>query len=111
MTTEQYPAKTCDIARLVTHPKLVEAALAGKKTEQRRDGIYAYPGETFELDGVEFTVTALERKTLGDMTDADAQAEGYPNMEMYKGLILKMHAGMEWDLDHKVWVHRFQRSV
>ncbi|MDH5358637.1 MAG: ASCH domain-containing protein [Gammaproteobacteria bacterium] len=111
MTNTNYPEKSCDIDRLVTHPKLVEAALAGQKTEQRRDGVYAYPGETFELDGIEFTVTGLERKTLGDMTDADAQAEGYPNMEAYKSLILRMHAGMEWNENHKVWVHKFEKSA
>jgi len=44
---------------------LIEATLAGKKTQQRRDGVYAYPGETFELGGVKFTVTSLEQKTLG----------------------------------------------
>jgi hypothetical protein len=111
MTATRYPEKTCDIDRLVTHPKLVESALAGKKTEQRRDGVYAYPGETFTLDGVEFTVTALEQKTLGDMTDIEAQAEGYPNMEMYKGLILRMHPGMAWDESHLVWVHKFQKTA
>jgi len=110
MTTE-YPEKSCEIDRLVTHSKLVEAALAGRKTEQRRDGVYAYPGETFELEGVEFTVTGLEQKTLGDMTDADAQAEGYPSMEMYKGLILRMHEGMKWNEKHKVWVHKFEKSA
>ena len=111
MTHPDYPAKTCEIDRLVTHPKLVEATLSGSKTEQRRDGIYAYPGETFELEGVEFTVTGLDRKTLGDMTDADAQAEGYPSMEAYKALILRMHAGMKWEESHQVWVHKFSRSA
>ncbi len=106
----EYPKKTCEIERLVSHPKLVEAALSGKKTEQRRDGVYAYPGETFELEGIGFTVTALERQALGDMTDKDANAEGYPNLEMYKGLILKMHAGMTWENDSLVWVHRFKRD-
>lgn len=71
----------------------------------------AYPGETFELEGVEFTVTALDRETLGDMTDASAQAEGYPSMEAYKALILRMHAGMEWNESHKVWVHKFEKSA
>jgi len=47
----EFPEKTCDITRLVTHPKLVEAVLAGRKTQQRRDGVYAYPNETFELEG------------------------------------------------------------
>jgi len=70
MSETTYPAKSCEIDRLVTHPKLVASALAGTKTQQRRDGIYAYPGETFELEGVEFTVTALERESLGDMGDA-----------------------------------------
>lgn len=110
MTTEQYPAKSCDISRLITHPKLVEATLAGTKTQQRRDGIYAYPGETFELEGIQFVVTDLARETLGDMNDQRAQAEGYPDLASYKALILRMHQGMEWDLNHKVWVHTFERA-
>ncbi len=105
----ELPERTCEIERLVTHPKLVEAALSGRKTQQRRDGVYGYPEETFILDGVDFVMTALERKTIGDMTDADAQAEGYPTLEMYKNLILKMHAGMEWDESAPVWVHHFKR--
>ncbi|MBL4638755.1 MAG: ASCH domain-containing protein [Proteobacteria bacterium] len=110
MTEKNYPEKSCEIDRLVTHPKLVASALAGTKTQQRRDGVYAYPGETFELEGVEFTVTALERESLGDMGDAEAQAEGYPSMEMYKAIILRMHAGMEWDTSHLVWVHKFEKT-
>lgn len=104
-----YPEKTCEIDRLVRHPKLVSAAIAGVKTQQRRDGVYAYPGETFALDGVRFTVTGLERKSLGEMTDADAQSEGYPDLESYRELILKMHPGMKWDNSHLVWVHHFEQ--
>ena len=106
---KDYPEKTCDIDRLVRHPKLVAAALSGHKTQQRRDGLYAYPGETFMLDGVEFVVTAVERERIGDMTDVEAQAEGYPNLSMYKDLILKMHANMQWNDDGLVWVHHFKR--
>lgn len=29
-----YPPKTCDIDRLVRHQRLVDAALAGRKTQQ-----------------------------------------------------------------------------
>ncbi len=104
---EAYPEKTCSIDRLVTHPKLVAAAKAGIKTQQRRNGIYGYPGETFELEGMTFVVTDLTLQRLGDMTDADAQAEGYPNREMYKDIILKMHAGMTWNTDSQAWVHTF----
>lgn len=104
-----YPEKTCEIERLIRHPKLIEAALAGRKTQQRRDGLYAYPGETFRLEGVTFEVTAVDRQLLGQMTDEDARAEGYPSMEFYRDMILKMHAGMSWHEDHPVWVHHFSR--
>lgn len=104
-----YPEKNCIIDRLLTHPKLVAAALAGQKTQQRRDGLYAYPGEIFMLEQVEFEVTDVERQRLGDISDADARAEGYPSLAMYKDLILKMHSGMEWNEDGLVWVHSFKR--
>jgi len=104
-----YPAKNCDIDRLVTHPKLVAATISGSKTQQRRDGLYAYPNETFELEGITFVVTSVDRQRIGDMTDEDAQLEGYPNLETYKQIILKMHANMTWNEDGLVWVHSFKR--
>ncbi|MCP4093042.1 MAG: ASCH domain-containing protein [Planctomycetes bacterium] len=105
-----YPAKTCEIDSLITHAKLIEAAVARRKTQQRRNGVYAYPGETFELDGTQFKVTDLRRESLGQMTDEDARAEGYPGLEMYRDLILRMHKGMEWNESAKVWVHEFERT-
>jgi hypothetical protein len=113
MTVQEYsdyPPKTCEIDRLVTHPRLIAAALSGQKTQQRRNGVYAYPGETFMLDSVRFVITALERKSLGEMTDADAKAEGFPDLETYKQLIISMHKGMEWDDQHLVWVHSFEKT-
>jgi len=104
-----YPPKTCDIDSLVTHAKLVTAAREGRKTQQRRNGVYAYPGETFELEGTRFVVKDLRHESLGQMTDEDARAEGYPSLEMYRDLILRMHKGMEWDGSAKVWVHEFER--
>jgi hypothetical protein len=104
-----YPEKTCSIDRLVRHKRLVEAALEGKKTEQRRDGIYGYPGETFELEGHAFEIVGLTHDRLGDMSESDAHAEGYATMADYRDLILRMHKGMEWDVEHRVWVHRFRR--
>jgi hypothetical protein len=105
MTTN--PTKTCSIERLITHPKLVAAAKAGLKTQQRRDGVYGWPGEEFALEGVNFVITDLSRQRLGDMTDEHAKAEGYPNLDSYKDIILKMHAGMTWNADSLVWVHTF----
>jgi hypothetical protein len=108
--TQNYPEKTCTIDRLIRHPKLVAAVLAGTKTQQRRDGLYAYPHETFTLDGIDFIITAVERQRIGDMTDSDAQAEGYPDLATYKNIILQMHANMAWNDDGLVWVHYFKRN-
>jgi hypothetical protein len=106
----KYPEKTCEISRLVTHPRLVAATVLGAKTQQRRDGLYAYPNEIFELEGIPFVVTSVERQTLGEMTDADAKAEGYPDLESYKQIILQMHKGMTWNESGLVWVHTFKRA-
>ena len=65
-----YPEKTCSIERLITHDRLIEAAINGSKTQQRRAGVYAYPGEQFALQGQQFTVTGLRQERYGDMTDA-----------------------------------------
>lgn len=108
-TNDTYPEKTCSIDRLVRHPRLVEAAIKGEKTEQRRDGIYAYPGETFDLQGETFICTHLIRQRLGDMGDAGAKAEGYPSLEAYRDMILAMHKDMSWNEDALVWLHRFRR--
>lgn len=104
----EYPAKTCEIESLVTHKRLVDAALEGRKTQQRRNGVYGYPGERFDLEGKTFEITGLYQEALGDMDDAAAQAEGYPSLEMYKDLILRMHKGMDWNSGAQVWVHEFK---
>ncbi len=106
----EYPEKTCDIDRLVRNAKLVRAALSGQKTEQRRDGVYGYPGETFELEGRTFEIVSLTHDRLGDMTDVEASAEGFEDLESYRSLIVRMHRGMEWDPEHRVWVHRFREA-
>jgi len=106
-----FPERTCEISRLVTHPKMVASVIAGSKVQQRRNGLYAYPDEVFELEGIPFVIISVEMKRLGDMTEADAQAEGYPTLGAYKQLILKMHAGMSWNDEDQVWVHTFKRTV
>ena len=103
-----YPEKTCSIDRLVRHAMLVRSALKGEKTEQRRNGVYGYPGESFELDGESFEITSLTHDRLGDMGEVEARKEGFEDLDAYKSLIARMHKGMSWDPEHLVWVHRFQ---
>jgi hypothetical protein len=107
---QSLPEKTCSIDRLIRSPRLVKSAIDGQKTQQRRDGVYGYPGEIFELEGVGFIITNLERQRLGDMVDQDAISEGYPNMGAYREIILKMHSGMTWNDNGLVWVHTFKKS-
>ena len=104
-----FPKKTCTIDRLVTHEKLVAAALDGSKTQQRRAGVYGYPGETFDIEGVAFVIKDLRQESLGGMTEEDAHLEGYPNLEVYQNLILRMHPGMSWEDEFPVWVHEFEK--
>ena len=56
-------------------------------------------------------MTDLSRQRIGDMTDEHAHAEGYPNLEVYKQIILSMHAGMTWNPDSLVWVHSFAAKL
>ncbi len=109
MTVNEFPAKTCELDRLVTQPKLIALAIKGDKTQQRRNGIYGYPGERFQLDGIDFEITTVSRQALGDMTDADARAEGFTSFSDYQQLILRMHPGMQWQPDALVWLHQFRR--
>lgn len=104
-----FPKKTCSIERLVTIPEDVQKVLNGQKTATRRNGVYAYPGEIMVLDGKEFTIDALYRQTLGELTDEHAEQEGYADVEAYKQAMMGMHAHatMPWLPEMKVWVHEY----
>lgn len=111
MTDTALPAKNCELDRLVTQPKLIGLAISGDKTQQRRNGIYGYPGERFTLNGIDFEITDLRQQALGEMTEADAKAEGFSNLDDYQQLILRMHPGMQWQPDALVWLHQFRRLI
>lgn len=103
----EYPEKTCSVERLVTVPEDVKKVLEGTKSATRRNGIYAYPGEIMELEGKQFKVEALYQQPLGEVTEENAKAEGFENLDAYKKSILDMHVGMKWIPTMKVWVHEF----
>ncbi|MGO0061399.1 ASCH domain-containing protein [Brevibacillus fluminis] len=102
------PPKTCTIDRLVTKEEDVQRVLNGTKTATRRNGRYADPGEIMELQGKRYEVYAVYEQTLGELTDEDAQTEGFANLEEYKQYILSLHAGMPWIPHMKMWVHQFR---
>ena len=125
---DKLPEKTCTIDRLLRHPRLIALALAGRKHEQRRDGVYGYPGERFTLKGVEFEITGLARQAVSEMRDEDARAEGFADLERYWEFIVSIHSaamerkgaapgrdiarsrrGMGGKPEGWMWVHRFRR--
>jgi hypothetical protein len=106
--SEVLAPKTCSIERLVTVENDVKLVLSGNKQVTRRNGRYADPGEIMELRGQSFEVYKVYQQAIGEMTDADAKAEGYTDIETYKQYILSMHKGMPWIPHAKVWVHEFR---
>ena len=64
---------------------------------------YATEGDTFE-------VTSVERRTLGDFTDADARREGSESLAAYKQRMQRVHPGdFTWDDSDEVLTYRFER--
>jgi hypothetical protein len=105
--TQPLPPKTCSIDRLVTRESDIEKALRGEKNATRRNGRYADPDETLELRGRRFSITAVYRQKLGEMTDTDARSEGFPDLDAYREYILSLHPGMRWVPSMEVWVHEW----
>lgn len=104
---ESLPKKTCTIEKLVTIPEDVEKVINGQKTATRRNGIYANIGEVMTLKNNLFKVERIYSQHLGEITDEDAQQEGYEDLEAYKQSILSIHPGMRWAPKMKVWVHEY----
>lgn len=99
-----------DAETLLPTDRMREAALAGDVTQIHRGNPYAETGDTFAVDGATFEVTSVDRRTLGDLTDEDARAEGAADLDAYRRRLERAHAdGFEWDDDSPVVRHRFER--
>ncbi|HEU5140891.1 MAG TPA: ASCH domain-containing protein [Bacillales bacterium] len=100
--------------QLLSNSQDVEKALKGEKTQVRRSARYAEEGDTIIFEGRKFHFTKVYQQELGDMTDIDAKAEGYPNVEAYKIHLKNLHPFirilpfMPWVKSKKVWVHQFE---
>ncbi|CAM4382731.1 ASCH domain-containing protein [Paenibacillus alkaliterrae] len=105
---EALPPKTCSIERLITVQSDVDKVIMGEKTATRRNGRYADVGEIMTLQGHSYVVERVYKQSLGELTDAHANQEGYSNVEEYKQSILSYHPGMPWLPHMQVWVHEFR---
>ncbi|MFC6836598.1 ASCH domain-containing protein [Halomarina ordinaria] len=98
-----------DAADLLPNDRVRQLALDGDVTQIHRGNQYAEPGDTFEVEGTTFEVTAVDHRTLGDLTDEDARAEGSADLAAYRERMERVHhGGFEWDDEAAVVRHRFQ---
>lgn len=98
-----------DAAALLPAERLRRRVAAGDQTRLHRGDRYAEVGDTFAVDGATFEVTAVEDRTLGDLTDEDARAEGAEDLDAYAERLRRVHENFEWDDDSDVVLHRFER--
>jgi hypothetical protein len=98
-----------DADTLLPSERMRRQALAGDVTQIHRGQTYASAGDRFAVDGTTFEVVAVEDRTLGDLTDADARAEGAADLEEYRAILNRAHDEFEWDDTSEVVRHRFER--
>jgi len=96
-----------DAAELLPADRIRQSVLDGTVTQLHRGDQHASEGDRFEIDGTIFEVTTVETEQLGELTDADARAEGSPNLDAYKKRIEQTH-NTEWDDDSEVVLHEFE---
>ncbi|QKY68815.1 ASCH domain-containing protein [Lentibacillus sp. CBA3610] len=104
MNKQNWPEKY-DIAKLVTIQKDIQKIIRGDKMSVRRNDRYADPGDRLELNGNTVIVENVYPQKLGEITEQDAQQEGYGSLEEYKNGITKIHGEKVWNSDLIVWVH------
>ncbi|OVE84942.1 ASCH domain-containing protein [Natronolimnobius baerhuensis] len=95
-------------SELLPSDRMQEQALKGAVTQIHRGHQYAEEGDTFTIEETTFEVTTVSERTLGDLTDEDAQAEGMDDLEAYRNLLERAHDNFEWDDDSEVVLHEFE---
>ncbi|WP_323172895.1 ASCH domain-containing protein [Natrialba sp. PRR66] len=99
-----------DPSELLPSDRLQTQVLEGDVTQIHRGHQYASVGDTFTIDETTFEVTDVTERTLGELTDEDARAEGMADLEAYRQLLARTHDDFEWDDDSEVVRHRFERQ-
>jgi hypothetical protein len=97
-----------DPGTLLPSDRMQQQASEGEVTQVHRGQQYAEAGDTFHIDDTAFEVVAVSERTLGDMTDEDARAEGARDLEHYREILDRAHDSFEWDDDSAVVLHRFE---
>jgi len=94
---------------LLPSERMREQALEGDVTQIHRGQTYAEEGDRFKIDDHEFEVVEVTERTMGDLTDDDARAEGARDLDHYKQILEMSHDDFEWDDDDEIVCHRFEQ--
>jgi hypothetical protein len=78
-------------SELLPSDRMQARVLDGDVTQIHRGHQYAEEGDTFTIEGTTFEVVDVTERTLGDLTDEDAQAEGMDDLEAYRDLLERAH--------------------
>jgi len=98
-----------DAGTILPSERMRQQALDGEVTQIHRGQAYAEEGDTFTIDDETFEITDIEERTLGDMTDKDARAEGAADLDEYKQILQRAHEHFEWDDDSEIVRHGFEQ--
>jgi hypothetical protein len=102
-----------DADAILPNDRVQESVADGEVTQLTRGAgtRYATEGDTFEIGGETFAVASVERRTLGEFTDADARREGSESLDAYKRRMERVHPeGFTWDDTEAVLTYRFERA-
>ena len=98
-----------DAGEVLPNDRVQQMVADGEVTQMHRGHAYAEVGDTFEINGTTYEVTSVDHRTLGDLTDEDARAEGSEDLDAYKRRMEMVHGGnFEWDDDSDVVRHVFE---
>ena len=100
---------TIDADDLLPSERMRRGATEGDVTQIHRGNQHAEEGDQFEIDGQTFEIVAVRERTLGDLTDEDAQREGMADLDEYRQMLNRVHDHFEWDDSSEVVLHRFER--
>ncbi len=84
-----------DAGTVLPSEHIQQAVTAGRVSQHRRGNPHAKERDTFDIDGETFKIVDVTERTLGDLTDEDAQAEGSEELDAYRERLDRAHDHFE----------------
>lgn len=106
---QDWPEKY-DISKLISREDAIEKVINGSKTSERRNDRYADAGDEITLKNHVFIIENVYPQQLKEVTEEDAQLEGYKSLDDYKEALTSIHQGAVWNPEQVVWVHEFKEK-